>query len=235
MGMMVTTSLNLLGKGLYTAREAGFYARIKTQTMKRWVFGNRQGLPVVHAESSEELEGEPVVTFLDFVQALAIRAITTAPRGQGISLQKIREAVNTARDLYGVEYPFAKNHNTYLFGSRIVIELTEGEYRSLTGPRKDQRFFRPVVELYKKRLSFDKDGYASEYCAWESGDLKITMNPKVRFGEPLMPSGYTATTLWEGVAAEGSIEDAKRVYDVSTEEIELAYAYFDHLRGATAA
>ncbi len=235
MKVMVTGSLKLIGKGLYTPREAAFYARIKTQTMKRWVFGNRQGDAVVHAESSEDLEGEPVVTFMDFVQALAIRAITTAPLGQRVSLQKIREAVNTARDRYNVEYPFAQEHKTYLFGSNILIELKEGDYRALTGKRKDQLFLRPVVELYKKRLSFGEDGYASEYCAWDSGNLKITMNPEVRFGEPLMPSGYTAKTLWEGVAAEGSIEAAKKVYEVSTEEIELAYAYFDHLRGNSAA
>lgn len=232
---MVTTSLKLLGRGLYTPREAALYARIKTQTMKRWVFGNCQGHAIVRAESSEEMEGERIVTFLDFVQALAIRAITTAPHGRRVSLQKIREAVETARERYDVEYPFAQEHNTYLFGSEILIELKEGDFRSLTGERKDQLFLRPVVELYKKRISFGDDGYASEYCAWGSGDLRITMNPKVRFGEPLMPSGYTAKTLWEGVAAEGSIEDAKRVYGVSTEEIELAYAYFDHLRGNAAA
>jgi len=231
---MVST-LNLIGKGLYTPREAALYARIKTQTMKRWVFGNNQGLPVVSAESFEEMEGEPIVTFLDFVQALAIRAITTGPHGRRASLQKIREAVNTARDRYGVQYPFAQEHNTYLFGSEILIELKEGDYRSLTGKRKEQLFLRPVVELYKKRISFGADGYASEYCAWGSGNLKITMNPKVRFGEPLMPSGYTAQALWEGVAAEGSVEDAKKVFGVSTEEIELAYAYFDHLRGNAAA
>ena len=235
MGAMVTTSLKLIGRGLYTPREAAFYARLKTQTMKRWVFGNRQGLAVVHAESSEELEGEPVVTFLDFIQALAIRAITTAPYGQRVSLQKVREAVDTARERYDVQYPFAQEHKTYLFGSNIIIELHDGDYRALTGKRKDQLFLRPVVELYKKRLSFGEDGYASEYCAWDSGDLKITMNPKVRFGEPLMPSGYTAKTLWEGVAAEGSIDDTARVYGVSMEEIELAYAYFDHLRGNAAA
>lgn len=61
------------------------------------------------------------------------------------------------------------------------------------------------------------------------------MDPKVRFGEPVIATcGYSALTLWNAVKAEGSIKAAAEIYGVETKEVELACSYFDYLQSPDA-
>ena len=87
---MIATAKNKVGKGLYSVPEAAFYARLRTQTMNRWLFGNNQGGAVLDPQYGDESKD---VSFLDFVQSLAVRSITTSPKARRIPVQKIRQAV----------------------------------------------------------------------------------------------------------------------------------------------
>ena len=80
-------SADLLGIGVYTPREAAFYARVPTQTMQRWLWGG------LNSESAftPEIDGPKLVSFRDFVTTLAIRSIRNSQ--QPVSLQKIRSAI----------------------------------------------------------------------------------------------------------------------------------------------
>ncbi len=82
------TNRTLPNVGLYTPAEAAHYARVPTALMVRWIHGNKQGDAVVTAELPNDIE--KTVTFVDFVQSLAIRAIRLHHR---VPLQKIREAI----------------------------------------------------------------------------------------------------------------------------------------------
>lgn len=228
-----------LGIGLYTPKDAAFYARVPTQTLKRWVMGNKRGRPVVKREISDE--NDATITFLDFVQALAIRSIRTQFRKK-VSLQKIREAADRASEKYGVEYPFARPHSTYVItaGSNVgevVLRLDNEQLVQATGSEKDQFLIGPIAELYLDRLTFDDESkYAIEYRPMQSERAgAILMNPHRRFGEPLVEEcGYSARALWEAVIAEGGIDAAATAYGVKPEHVKLAYEYFDYLLTASA-
>jgi uncharacterized protein (DUF433 family) len=59
------------------------------------------------------------------------------------------------------------------------------------------------------------------------------MNPKIRFGEPILDnSGYTPEALFEAAMTEGSIEAAARSYDVSPDQVRICIDYFDYLSGS---
>jgi uncharacterized protein (DUF433 family) len=59
------------------------------------------------------------------------------------------------------------------------------------------------------------------------------MNPKHRFGEPLLEGcGYTPEVLFEAAKTEGSIEAAAKAYGVSKEQVEVCVDYFDYLLAA---
>lgn len=61
------------------------------------------------------------------------------------------------------------------------------------------------------------------------------MDPHTRFGEPLLPSGYTAMTIWDAIRAEGGIDRAAKAYGIPKEEAQAAYQFVvDHL-GKTSA
>jgi len=233
---MIMQGTHLLGKGIFTLAEAAFLARVRTQTMTRWLFGDLRGDSVIASEFSEQ--DENVVSFLDFVQALAIRAIRVRHK---VPLQRIRQAYEEAQEKYNVKYPFATQHTTFLLGdsNTIVIHLGNDDYRELAGPSKGNRMITQVVEPYLHDLRFDGK-IASEYCAWPpraaNDARRVIMNPKRSFGEPIITtSGYTAQTLWEAYGVEGGTEAAARAFGISTDDVELACEYYDHLKGTSAA
>ncbi|MHB1421906.1 MAG: hypothetical protein ACYC3I_01670 [Gemmataceae bacterium] len=226
---MVAGSGNLLGVGLYTPEEASLYARVSRRMLRRWLYGAKASQPVIRPQLADEQEQE-LVTFLDLVQTMAVRAVRLTHR---VSLQKIREAIDKAENEYGLPYPFARKHTTYLFGTEVIIKLGEDEYVQTTGKGARNRLITKVVELYIEDLGFNPEGLADAYRAFVWGDYEVKMNPHVRFGEPLVTScGYGARALWEAVQAEGSFEAAAKAYGVKTEEVETACRYFDHILSA---
>jgi uncharacterized protein (DUF433 family) len=228
---MAASSANLLGIGLYTPAEAALYARVSTQLLNRWLFGSASGEPVLNPELADR--SERLVTFLDFVQALAVRAVRVSHK---VPLPKIRAAIDCAEREYGLSYPFARKHTTYLFGSDIIIKLRDEGYVQVSGKGARNRMITKVAEFYMQDISYGEEGLATAFRAFSWKQYAVDMNPHVRFGEPLIEScGYSARALWEAVTSEGSIEAAAQAYGVKVEEVETACRYYDYLASVAAA
>jgi hypothetical protein len=221
---MSTTVADLLGVGLYSVRDAALYARIPPRRMVRWMFGDSRSEAVIDRQLKSE---EKFVTFLDFVQAMAVRAVRLERK---IPLPKIRKAIQKAEKAYGVRYPFARKHKTFLVGSEIVIKLGDEEFVEVSGRHAGNLVIPAVAELYMIDLGFDAHGLAAKYTPDRLNGFEVVMDPKARFGEPLLPScGYTAKALWQAFKAEGSLEMAAKVYGVQRDEVVLACRYYDNL------
>src|SRR5437016_4763932 len=83
--------------GLYTLAQAAMFARIPLNTLNYWYYGTKSRKPLRQSEIARE-EGK-FVTFLEFVEALAIRSLR---KERNISLPKIREAIKEAQDKYHI-------------------------------------------------------------------------------------------------------------------------------------
>lgn len=231
---MIAKLQQFVGHGLYTVQEAAFYARVPPQTMARWLFGTRKSKHVFQPEIASD---DKLVSFLDLVQSLAIRAIRIQHR---VPLQKIRQAMEVAEKDWGLKYPFARAHTTFLFGDELVVRPgldAHGEdiYIEASGKHRRGRLLSRVVELYLRDLTFDASGLAKVYRPYVWNSVPVTMNPRRYFGEPLLPSGHTAETLWEAARIEGGLEAAARAYGVTVEEVEAACRFYDHLLDRNAA
>jgi hypothetical protein len=227
---MVAAVNQFLGAGLYSITEAALYTRVPSARLSRWLFGT-QSSDAVLAPQFSPTDDKKRLTFLDLIQTLAIREIRLQKK---VPLSKVRQAIGFAKEKYGIDYPFARRHCTYLFGREFVLRLPDrdNEFVEVSGRHRGQRLFE-FVELYLQDLTFGPDGLATEYRVFVSRHqtpVAIRMNPHLRFGEPLMPSGYSALALWKAIAIEGNIERAARAYGVSKEEVETAYLFVrDHL------
>lgn len=213
-----------LGTGIYSVPEAALYARVSTAVLSRWVFGTASGQPVIEPQYGRD---ERVVSFLDLVQTLAVREIRLQRK---VPLSKFRQAIRLAKERFGLDHPFARRHCTYLLGDELVIRPgpSRDEYVEASGRHTGQRLF-PFVEMYLENLDFATDGLAAKYRIY-TGPVPVTMDPSVRFGEPLLPSGYTPFALWDAIKAEGGIDRAARAYGVPVEEVQTAYRFVsDHL------
>lgn len=220
-----------MGMGIYTPAEAAFYARVHTQVINRWLYGDKRGDRVLDAQVT--LPDDKVVTFLDFVQALAIREIRTRHK---IDLKRIRDAVRVAEEM-GIRYPFARKHTAYLFGDHsgaghgdIVLKIGDKMIQA-SGKAKKNLVLNTIAQLYLEDLAFSESGLAEQYTAWRgSGKREVIMNPHIRFGEPFIAGcDFTAQTLWEAYEIEGGIQEAAKAYDIDPEYVVLALRYQDHL------
>lgn len=61
------------------------------------------------------------------------------------------------------------------------------------------------------------------------------MRPDMRFGEPLLASGYSARVIWESLKSEGSIPQTAEVHGIPVAEVEAPYRFFVSYLGKTAA
>lgn len=225
---MVIKLQRFLGTGMYSVTEAALYAKIKPAMMRRWLFGDRSGtksiLPPQYGTQDR------VVSFLDLIQTVAIREIRIQKK---VPLQKFRQAINLARK-NDIVYPFAREHCTFLHvvEKKLVLKIGD-KYIEASGKHCGQSLFE-FVEDYLKDLTFGPDGLASEYTIFKDNrsGVPIVMNPQRRFGEPLLPSGYTAKTVWESIQIEGGIDQTASVYGISKDEVLSAHRFFVNLGSA---
>src|SRR5436305_15157494 len=105
---MRLTTEHYLGNGLYSVAEAALYARVSRAMMTRWLFGGKSGQSVLQPQFGSD---NRAVSFLDFIQTLAIREIRFQHK---VPLSKFREAIKVAKDKHDLDYPFARKHCTYL-------------------------------------------------------------------------------------------------------------------------
>jgi uncharacterized protein (DUF433 family) len=216
-----------LSAGLYSSRDAALFARLSTRTMARWVHG--EGRSRAALRSQFEDNPERVVSFLDFVQAMAIRAIRLEKK---VPLQKIRACIEIAEGDYGITYPFARKHSTYLFDDDIVLRV-EDALIQMTGKYRHNHLIREVAELYMEKLSFDAEGLAREYVPFESRGHQVRLTPEIHFGYPTVyPSRRSVQTLVEAYYAEGGYGPAARAFDVDEDEIKVALEYEDYLHSS---
>lgn len=225
----------LLGIGLYTTGEAARYARIPSAGMlSRWVHGAGRNDPVMRPQLQGD--AEKTVTFLDFAQALAIRAVRLQ-EGRRISLQKIRNAIAWFEKKHSIEYPLARPHRIIVHGEELWIDLegfptddSKGLFTLTTGHcGKDQTMIREVAELYLKDMDFHEGGLASNYTLYRNNGSAIAMTPSVNFGQPMLACGYSLDAVLDAYWNEGSTEAASRAYGIDRSDIELALACNDYL------
>ena len=85
--------------------------------MTRWVFGDASGKPVIERQLGDPLE--KVVTFLDFVQTLAIREVRN------------RYGIDEARQRYDIDYPLACRNAIYLFSDQMGQRSREHRHQTI--------------------------------------------------------------------------------------------------------
>lgn len=175
------------------------------------------------------------LTFLDFMQALAVRNLRVK---HNVHLDKIREAIAYAEKEFKMSHPFARPHATYLDGRAIAIvppeQAVDTHAVHATGRLKGQHVMKKIVEPYLQDVSFNPNtGLAEEFTPYRFGDRKIRMNPEIHFGQPFVDGvGITAERLAAAVDEEGSIDAAADAFGVEKQDVEAAFHYIDSLQVA---
>jgi uncharacterized protein (DUF433 family) len=211
------------GVGLYSVTEAARYAKMPANTIRGWFFPSRRK-PMRRGDI--ESDEEKALSFLDFVEAIAVRSLRVDYR---VSLNTIRKAIDFAQEQYQKDHIFAREDHTTLIDPKRQLHITfPGEKSPIKMGGKDagQMTLETCVEGYMRDLKFNRQKIAAIYTAFEYGGQRVVMNPAFRFGEPVMEeNGYPANVLWRGVIGEGGFARAAKLYGTSIESVEAAYRY----------
>ena len=167
-------SENIIGLGVYTLKEAALYSGVSPQKLSRWLYGTKTSAPIV----TSQLLQEKLVSFLDLIQSKSIYEA----RRLGLSLQKIREAIEISEKYYNVEFPLAHRYALVKFGNELHIRNHVNErITTVTGKQKHQTLMAQIVDKFMQDLEFNKEGIAKLYTPFENKGIRITLNPKVQF------------------------------------------------------
>ena len=221
---MANSTSDWANLGAYTPEQAANLLSVPTATVQRWVYGDRHGQAAFVPEVPDH--NGCLVTFLDLMQAMAIREIRAQKR---VSLQKIRGTVEFARTR-NLNFPFALKHTTYVFGDDVVIRLDDGSLIQATGKYKQNALMEPVVYDYLDEVGFNSLGLAFEYVPLRRAHRSIKLTPALNYGAPtVFPCGYTVATLVDACNSEGGHERAADVCGVNPIDVALALEYEKNL------
>jgi uncharacterized protein (DUF433 family) len=220
--------------GLYTLKEAADYARMHHRTLAGWMYGGTS-ISQLRPPQIPLTEGK-YLTFVEFVEALAIRNLRV---NYDVPFQKIRQAVNEAKEKYGVEYPFSnKTHKTFLIKPDLHIRLGGGDLVQLSGKDRGQTSMKVCLEQFMHDLEWDATETANGYIAYrypvqDQDPVIIKMRPGIYFGAPVVEgTGHTADTLWKAALAEGSMEKVAEYYEVNANSVIAACRYCEEIKQA---
>jgi uncharacterized protein (DUF433 family) len=215
--IVLSTSSNLIGKGVYSFAEAFRITKVPVGRIARWTKGYdfiyrgeaRHSPPIIG--SFQEGIDKPVLEFLDLIEIRFLNAF----RDHGVGWKAIRIAAQRARELIGRTHPFS----TKIFktdGKRIFADFVHE-----TGDKV-------LLDLVKNQYEFKKVVSPYLYSGIEFNDLKepmrwfplahkksIVIDPLRNFGAPIVADyGIPTRILVQSYSSLKSIRSVAQWYEI---------------------
>ncbi len=238
--------MSQFGVGLYTLPEAARLIRTEAREIRRWLFGyevsRSDGKGGRHyatyqplwkpAYADDKTMSARVIGFRDLLELRIVREFVTS----GVPLLVVRRCLETAKELFHVDYPFtAKRFLTD--GQTIFVEaLSSDKEQALLDLRKKQYAFKAIIKpsLY---AGIEYDGALARRWFPQRGNKVVVVDPRFQFGKPVV--GRTAvptTALYGSYKAEGGDRSAMalvaRMFEIEAKEVEAAVRFEETLLAA---
>ena len=231
------------GTGIYTLPEASRLINVPTRTIQRWLYGyhfpKKSGEVVAQVFSSplwtpqhskDDYEAE-VIGFNDLLEVRFVSAFVA----HGLPLVVVRRCLETAREIFGVDYPMTygsfKTDGKTIFTEAIEHSVKQGALLDL---KSRQLAFRDVIHpsLY---AGIEYDGKRATKWYPQARNQHVVLDPSRQFGSPIIEgAGIPTDVLFASFLAEGSniqaVVQTSRVYDVPTRLVKAAIRFEQSLK-----
>lgn len=231
------------GTGIYTLPEAARLINVPARKIHRWLYGyhypKKSGEVSAQAFSSplwapqlsrDDYEAE-VIGFNDLLEVRFVSAFIA----HGLPLVVVRRCLETARELYGMDYPMTsgsfKTDGKTIFAEALEKSVREG---SLLDLKSRQLAFRDVItpSLY---AGIEYDGKRASKWYPHGRGQHIVLDPSRQFGSPIVDEvGVPTEVLFASYVAEGATPQAiiqtSRVYEVPAKLVKAAIRFEQGLK-----
>ena len=225
--MIESTCHDHLGRPSYPVAEAGRLVGLTEGRVRRWLRGYeyrygdavRGQPPVVQGGGTQS----SYASFLDLVDLLFVKRFLD----HGVSLQRVRRALDEARRLLGTDH-FARQ-TFFTDGGAIFLRLQEGA----AGDRGDailelmsggQWVIAPVIRELAQQIEFGSpEGLAKRWYPL-GRDRPVVLDPMVAYGAPSIAGRGVKTTNIHDlfIAEDESLASVRAWWELSDDEIRAA-------------
>ena len=225
----------IIGRGVYSVRDASRLTRIAPRRIRRWLRGYDFESPLGRRHSEAVLHRDFAAfkdLWLSFADLVEIRFID-AFRKAGVSWASIRLAAQRAEEILKLDHPFS-TRRFKTDGHTIMTDIAAGSRApELLDLVQNQLAFKQIVDPYLYRsLEF---GPTSQAARWwhEDGHRKVVVDPARSFGKPIVAKEAVPTrVIFDAFLAEQSIERVATVLEISNASASAAVEFERRLAAA---
>lgn len=216
----------ILGKGVYTPREAARLVGTSPQQVVRWTRGSGPTEPLWNAHYQFLDDDVTEISFLDLIEV----RVVTALRRANISLQAIRFAIDFAKRKYSIERPLA-SQSFKTDGSEILMEAIEndGQFVSLSKKQPGQKVFREIIFQSLNDLEYE-DELAARWRPRKYS--KIIIDPERHFGEPILDLyGVSSRLIYDEFNIFQDYHYLSNIYEIPINQLKVCVQFERSLDG----
>jgi len=227
---------SILHEPVYGVTEAARLLKMTPNRVRRWLFGyeyewNSQGNRKRGRQPPVVERGESAATrsasFLDLMELLFAKAFLD----HGISLSRVRRALDEAKRHFREDHPFARQR-FYAWKRDIYMQLGDDEDSTLVQLlHGGQLAIRPIIQQVGKQIDFDSDTHLATTW-WPLGRrTPVVLAPRICFGSPCVQGrGIRTANVYDLFCAEN--RDVKQTcfwLDLSPHEVHAAVQFEERL------
>lgn len=212
---------------LYPVPEAARLVGVPVRSLWNWLRGYR------YVSRGAVVQAEPVISltvaegsalsFANLVEAGTLASF----RKTGVSMQKIRRALDYVSRAMDIPHPLASNR-ILTDGVELFWQYQEtegGDLHLVNLTRQGQMAFAPVIMRYLRELEWGPDSYAVRWWpgATAPGEGLVVVDPRRGFGAPVLAgTGIRTEDVFLRFSAGESLQDLAEDYGLTFEQIEAA-------------
>jgi uncharacterized protein (DUF433 family) len=217
--------VSVLDRRVYVMPDVDLYLGLPSGTARRWIDGYSRGGRSYPPVIREEPTGDETVAWGEFVETRLLAGY----RARGISLQRLRPAVQLLRREFGTPYPLA-TAQPYLdvAGRELVMRVQDQTDTDrllwLVVVRSGQLVLADPAQMFADRAEFTGTDRVVTGLRTEADTPDVRIDPLRQTGQPVVRSVPTAV-LAEGFRAGESVDGLADLYDLSADQILQAIRY----------
>jgi hypothetical protein len=212
--------------GMYQSSVVGRLVGLNTTRVRRWLKGYKyyNGSDIHHISPvlrrSAAKISSSYASFFDLIDLLFAKQFLD----NGISLQRLRKALNEATDVLGTNH-FARE-TFFSDGKNIYLKIRKYDGNLLQLLSGGQWVIAPIIKQLAKQIEFDHHtGFARRWFPQAGGGL-IILDPLLSFGRPSIRKGIDTESIYDLYIAEGeSIARVCSWMKLSAQEVKAAVSF----------
>lgn len=236
--------MNALAKGFYTVREAAELIEVGNSTrIKGWLDGysSSHKEPLLRRDYKHQ---KPLsyheLSFYDLIEVRFVEHF----RQHGVKPRTLRAALESAREIYKTDKPFATNKvrfclstdakSIYVQESTIAIANKKEEPKLWNLLKQQYEIVEFIHKVIEDSIKFDASTNLAEI--WQPRKKEcpnIYINPKIAYGKPVVKSGIPTNVIYNMWNATNDLDVVRNWFEITHAQAREAIRFENEIRGNT--